>query len=537
MKITPIRFFLLFLIQWSFAQPTTVGLLYQDTNATEAYTLFSPQRNNEVYLVNNCGEKIKQWSFTELPGATCYLLQNGNLLRAGKDMIEIRDWNNNLIWSYGTTAHGINQHHDICPLPNGNILCLATETLTLAQITAEGRNPAITASNFKLDTIIELQPVGANDANIVWEWKFSDHLIQDFDVTKFNYGNVTNHPELIDINYDNSNASDFTHCNSIDYNPDLDQILISARHLSEIIIIDHSTTTAEAASHSGGNSNHGGDFLWRWGNPETYKQGTPADRKLFLQHDAKWVENDYLDRGKITAFCNGAPGSSQTYSSVVMIQPEIIGGVYIKSDNKFKPENYDWSWSGSILGITLNEAIMSGTHALPNGNMIISETSLGRVSEITKSGTVLWSYRNPTGAIVGGVPQIYSQFSDPAGQNAYFRAEKYLPDYAGFSGHDLRSVTGILENQNSVSQRCVDLSTKEFDSDTIFALNPARHEIVFNKSFEADSIAIYDMNGRLVYNTNSFFGDKIEVSLNPSVYILQIGQDGFTKTQKIVISR
>ena len=65
----------LFVIQSIIAQPT-VGLLYNDSNATDAYALFTPQTNNETYLVNNCGEKVKQWSFTELPGATCYLLSN-----------------------------------------------------------------------------------------------------------------------------------------------------------------------------------------------------------------------------------------------------------------------------------------------------------------------------------------------------------------------------------------------------------------------------------------------------------------------------
>ena len=60
----------------------------------------------------------------------------------------------------------------------------------------------------------------------------------------------------------------------------LDQIVLSNHNLSEIWIIDHSTTTLEAASHSGGNSGKGGDLLYRWGNPQAYDQGTGADQLL-----------------------------------------------------------------------------------------------------------------------------------------------------------------------------------------------------------------------------------------------------------------
>jgi hypothetical protein len=39
--------------------------------------------------------------------------------------------------------------------------------------------------------------------------------------------------------------------NSIDYNPELDQIAMSVRGNSEVWIIDHGTTTAEAKGHTG----------------------------------------------------------------------------------------------------------------------------------------------------------------------------------------------------------------------------------------------------------------------------------------------
>ncbi|MCF6132392.1 aryl-sulfate sulfotransferase [Flavobacterium wongokense] len=540
MKKITLFFVFIFLVQFTKAQPPTIGLLYQDTNATDGYTLFTPLKNNEVFLIDNCGENVHQWTFTEIPGATCYLLANGNLLRAGQNNLEIRDWNNNVVWTYATTANGIMQHHDIEPLPNGNIICIAADRYTQAQMTAQGRNPAITGANLKLEKIVELHPVGTNSATIVWEWKFKDHLIQDFDATKLNYGVVDQHAELLDVNYDNGNTTEFIHANGIDYNAALDQILISGRHLNEIYIIDHSTTTAQAASHSGGNSGHGGDFLWRWGNPEVYRQGTIADKKLFLQHDPKWVETGYLDEGKITVFNNGAPASAQTFTSIVMIQPEIIGGAYTKFNNRFNPATYDWSWSGSILGVTVNEDKQSGTHSLPNGNMMIGETSLGRVSEITKSGTLLWSYINPTGPIVNSNPTVYAQFSTPPlGDNGFFRAEKYPANYIGFSGHDLTHPIGIIESSNSLSAACISaLGNTDFEVQNLFVLNPIRHNTIqFNKAVEADLISIFDTNGRKVYSKNAFSGDRIAIELSPAVYFMQVQQGNFIRKIKVIVSQ
>src|SRR5207244_3463212 len=151
-----------------------------------------------------------------------------------------------------------------------------------------------------------------------------------FDKTKPNYGNVAEHPELVNINYgedalapimatkdgaDKLKAigyvgantgprqprvnSDWTHCNCVAYNQDLDQVVVSVHGFSEFWIIDHSTTTAGAASHSGGRSGKGGDLLYRWGNPRAYRSGTAADQRLFAQHNAHWIPRGLPGEGHL----------------------------------------------------------------------------------------------------------------------------------------------------------------------------------------------------------------------------------------------
>ena len=80
------------------------------------------------------------------------------------------------------------------------------------------------------------------------------------------------------------------HTNSIDYNEEFDQILISVRYFNEIWVIDHSTTTEEAAGHTGGNSGKGGDLLYRWGNPKNIGREPRVINSSLGQHDASWIE-------------------------------------------------------------------------------------------------------------------------------------------------------------------------------------------------------------------------------------------------------
>jgi hypothetical protein len=52
---------------------------------------------------------------------------------------------------------------------------------------------------------------------------------------------------------------------------------------------------------------------------------------------------------------------------------------------------------------------ISGMQRLPNGNMLITEGTTGRVFEVTTEGTIVWEYLNPV-------------FTGPGPSNAVYRA-------------------------------------------------------------------------------------------------------------------
>lgn len=147
-------------------------------------------------------------------------------------------------WTY----NGTNLHHDICPLPNGNVLVIASESKTSTQIQAVGGTYSGSAT---FEKIQEIHPTGATTGTVVWEWKLWDHLCQSTTPSEPNYvTSVALNPQLFNIGL--VTASDFFHLNGLDYNAELDQIVFSSHMKNEVYIIDHSTSTAEAASHSGG---------------------------------------------------------------------------------------------------------------------------------------------------------------------------------------------------------------------------------------------------------------------------------------------
>lgn len=533
-------FFIIFPALFAFSQ-NTVGVKTNNQESYNGYTLFSPNTSTETYLINNCGERVHQWTSTFFPAASEYLLENGNLLRTGKitnpditfggvgGKIELFDWDNNLLWEYTYSSSQISQHHDIYPLPNGNVLMLAVSTMTQAEAIAAGRDPSlIIEGKIFNEQILELEPIlGTDTANIVWEWNVKDHLVQDFDITKANYGVISDHPERLDFNFLNNNNgyANWLHFNSIQYNEELDQIILSSRILSELYIIDHSTTTAEAAATSGGNYGKGGDFLYRWGNPISYDTGDASDQKLFSQHYPHWIPNGLNDAGKIMVFNNG---NSIRHSTVDILDPPVSApGVYIfDAVNGYGPSAYDWTYIDPVDPANFFSSILSSAQRLPNGNTLICDGDSGYFFEIDQTNTIVWEYVNPDSA-----NGILSQGDAPSA-NLVFRALRFPVDFVAFAGRDLTPTTPIETNPDLSNCTILSVSDNIFAEVTIYP-NPTSSIINISSQESITKIDLYSMMGKKVLSIQN--ANQIDLSnLAQGIYLAQIYSNHKVISKKII---
>lgn len=357
------------------------------------HRLYAPQSSTTTFLVDRQGTTVHSWPSNFQVGISAYLDANGALFRtirtafSGRGSgggIQKHALDGTLLWDFRYDSGGVLSHHDIEPMPNGNVLLIAWEDKTPAEAIAAGRNPAFLFGTFMPDHIVEVMPTGPTTGTIVWEWHVWDHLIQDFDSSKANFGNVGAHPELIDLNYPPGAAAEFNHVNGVDYDPVHDWIVVSAHSQDEVWIIDHGTTTAEAAGHTGGNHGKGGDLLYRWGNPVAYRAGTLANQELFGQHSPKFIPAGSPGAGNLLIFNNDPPPASQVIEIVLPLdaQDQFVfgpGGV-------FGPAAPVWTYSAPGF----NSGFMSSCERLPNGNTLICSTLQGRIFEVSAGGQNLW---------------------------------------------------------------------------------------------------------------------------------------------------
>jgi hypothetical protein len=443
-----------FVVEFSGAQtPRTVGAIRTSvaSEAATGYFLNDTLSNGRIYLFDGRGRVVHQFNSTYGPGTGLDLRPtNGNLIRAGRTgnpgflrggsggIVQEIDWNDQVVWEYTVSSATECQHHDIEIMPNGNILMIIWVKYTAAESIAMGRDPASMPDNEVWpDSVIEVDPT---TDQVVWRWNAWDHLIQDFDPTKPNYGSPAAHPERIDINWTLDGDADWLHFNAVDYNPVRDEIIVSNHAFSELWVIDHSTTTAEAATTAGGNRGRGGDLLYRWGNPQTYGRGTAADQQLYRQHDTHWIPQGRPGAGNILIFDNGFGRPTSSFSSAVEIVPPIdANGDYVIGTGPFGP-------AAPLARIHPTPAesfysqFTSGAQRLSNGNTLLEGSWAGKLLELDANQNVVWEFENPD-ATTG--PLAQGDVVQPP-VNASFRSPWYPATFTGFVGKNLDPI-GPLE--------------------------------------------------------------------------------------------
>lgn len=461
-----------------FAPATSKHTYLVDLEGREVHRWSSETSPSSVYLLDD-GSILR-----------CSTIRKNPVFRGGGmcGRIERIGWDGALVWTYELANEDQTQHHDALPMPNGNVLLITWEFRYREDCIAAGRDPAHTSDKgLWPDAVLEVKPTLPSGGEVVWEWHAWDHLVQDFDPSADHHGAIAEHPERLDINYDHrdappvskeeeerraeieaqmralgytggddeeedesataatapaqpggpagapapggaGNGPDWLHTNAIDYNAELDLIALSSPHLSEIWILDHSTTVDQAASDSGGRYRKGGGILWRWGNPKNYGAGTRADRRLFFQHNVQWIPRGYPGAGHLLVFNNGQGRPGVEHSSVdELVLPLEPGKGFVREGAAFGPAEPVWSYRAEDPA-SFYAPFISGCQRLPNGNTLICEGTKGRIFEVTPAGKIVWDFWSPFGGdlVVEGVSG-----------NGLFRAQRVAPDHPGLKGRTL----------------------------------------------------------------------------------------------------
>lgn len=292
---------------------------YRPRESDGGYTLVLYRRRVPMIIDMN-GRIVHVWPNVRAVGRA-RLRTDGRLAVIGTDnLVKEYDWDGNLKWFYRLEVEDDFPHHDLAILRNGNYLVLARDKAThtgyLEEVDRRGR--------------------------VVWSWRSLDHR-SDF---------PTWDPERKDPTHFNSifelPANRWFDAGDDRFRPG--NILVSARHLNTIFIIDKRT----------------GRVVWQYANDLDY------------QHEASMIEKERLGEGLILVFNNGTNGRNGYRRTLVQaIDP---------SDNEVGWEYASDYFFSSVAGTA---------QALPGDNVMIASSHGGRIFEITPGGEIVWEWVPP----------------------------------------------------------------------------------------------------------------------------------------------
>jgi len=448
--------------------PTGV-IQYDEAKSLNGYVLFSAAGNKKSYLIDMEGYVLHEWVTDSGPGLHDRLLPNGNLLRGFTPTVDYDGnaipanygvsiggkaggvqeftWDGQLIWEYVNKTTTSVQHHTFFRDPVSNhTFVLLWEKWECADAYAAGRADGTCTESDGLwpDYIEEVDhTLLPGRPAVVWEWHVKDHLVQNLDSNKPNYGDPSVNLNKLDVNFWYPvpwGYKDWNHGNTVEYNPDRDELIFNSRNWGEFYVIDHAT----------------GDIVYRWGNPCATGNGecpsfnNNGDEILFGAHCARFID----DSDNIIIFDNGWVRPEGNYSRSVEVARDTSIDLTANPAQDYPDDPIAWEYKSSDPN-GFYTTFQGGTERLPNGNTFVTSTDGGHLFEIARewvinpntgsgswSNTVVWEFIVP--ARDNDTDAAICLNNDRVGATVH-RAHMFPKDYSAFAGKDLSRKYHIAE--------------------------------------------------------------------------------------------
>ncbi len=557
-----------------------VGTFFDIFALSEGYVLSSAFNATTTELFDKDGNVFYSWKHTVPSGYSCYLLENGNLLRSCQPVnlkvgpgaapvngvLQEVDLEGNVVWA--DTFADVNQslHHDFKTIkqPDGsyNILAVSFVTLTKQAAVATAIDTAIfgTYTSIQVEKIIEIKPDRTNKGNsqIVWEWYIMDHVASS--------DKVAAHPELFDGTHPTWGKfpQQWVHLNGIDYNPKKKLIVFTSRVFSEVYVIERTETTELAKGHTGGIYGKGGDLLYRWGHPSNYivktRQDTvirpadttrtrirgkdtviitPADTTIKTVrvshpndhinclHCPTWIPEGYRNEGNIMFYHNNVDDNMTQLgcSQAIEINPwNGQGNLHpIAAGLPAEPLQPTWVYNStdSMFSMSMSSAIR-----MKNGNTLVHTTYPGG-NNARNNSTV--REVDPNGKLVGNVIELKLASGSPTAgimPVTSYNSPKvmyYDEEYPGIIAIKIKKGVIGIKNRNNDSRI----------KGTTVSIKPSNGTITFSKISGAQ-ISIYSLQGKLLVTLQPKQDVITTPSLPPASYLVRIVKAGSSAVERVV---
>ena len=454
---------------------------WDSSNAYNGYTLFAAQGTS--YLIDMEGHVIHTWAIGSNPRFT----EAGTLLdavgpdAANQNTFKELDWNGNVVWQYTESRSKYHCHDDFVKIYNSKLgdstfIYIANKDLTSAECIAKGCDATQTYTNPQMDAIVEVNRQG----KVIWEWCFFDHVVQDkYSSITSTYGVIKNTAGKINLNLAGYPVqNDWLHCNSIDYNQTLDQIVINSVH-GEFYVIDHGNTFVanDSATSITLAASSTGNFLYRFGDPYKYNQDSPPSvapnwekcsagyKQLGASNNIQWIKTGLTGAGYFMVFNNDQNLCEPTTQSYIYevnpylnssgtttssyVDPHTAGYTSVSSpdanlmkEKKNQSKQIVWKYS-SKNNTSFFSTTGSSAQRLTNGNTLICSSNDGHLFEIAHDTVLVWEYYNPVTS--NGIKKI--KVDNYPKYNYVPKAYRYTSSHPALVGQSLtagNTLTGVV---------------------------------------------------------------------------------------------